>query len=130
MILIAVYDSNKNVFFVGAPANIGEILLGRFAGFDVNNLVFRWVKNADCNVMTCHSGHRVTDVFSFCNPFIDIHQRVFGYHGFVHAVKCQQVTFWRPESTTIDTKFIAVHRFPVYYPFVGIVCNSHGFSIH
>ncbi|MPM06909.1 hypothetical protein SDC9_53212 [bioreactor metagenome] len=124
MILITVENTDKHIFFIGTPADIGQILIFRFAGFHEDRFSAGNIINAQCHLMTRHSCHRIFCVFNFSNPRIYIHQGIIGHHGFIHAVKCHFISGRRPENSFLNTKFIAMHSLSAHHTFILFTCDS------
>ena len=76
--------------------------------------------------MARHSGHRVALGAQLCNALGDIHNRILGYHAFVHSVEGNGVALWRPEDAPLNAKLVTVNRFTVHNTLATVGSNLHG----
>src|SRR5690606_9845879 len=92
VVLVAVNYSHINVLLVGAPGNVGQVLLGWFAGFQERSLPGSSIVNTNCYMVAFATGHRVFNIVLLSRKRRYIYQWVIGNHGLVHAVERQTFT--------------------------------------
>ena len=109
MILVAVYFDQVEALFIRCPADVSEITVCRIACIQINAFTGSRVVNAYFYLMARHSCHRIAYVIYFAYTCSDVYKRVLCHHAFIHTVESEQVTFRTPESSFVDTEFIAVH---------------------
>ena len=129
MILITVKDTDENIFFIGTPCYSGKIMILWFAGIQPYNIVLFCIIDSYGNLMTCHSCHRVLDLVNFRRPNSKINYRIISNHRFVHPVKRQVISGWRPERTFVNTKLIPMNRLSVHNPFILIICYLCAYAV-
>ena len=118
VILFAVEFGNIYEFPVGAPGHVCQVLLPGLPGFQVNGLSGFYIINPDSYFVAFLARHRILDALLRCNPGGDIHNRIIGNHCFIHPVKCQLVSVWRPKDSAFNPKLIPVNRSAANNPLV------------
>jgi len=109
MILVTVQFNDIDAFFIRTPAYVGEISVCRITGFQINGFLGGRIEYTDGHFVASHACHRIFVRFQSGNTGRCVHLRIIGYHTLVHTIESEQVSFWTPEDTSVDTEFITVH---------------------
>ena len=113
MVLVAVQLDDVDVLFIGRPADVGEITVGRVACLQVNDFSGFYLIYAYGHFMAGHARHRIFVRFKSGDAGRGIYLRVIGHHALVHAVEGQIRAFRAPERTFHDAELVAVNRLAV-----------------
>ena len=114
MILVTVQFDDINRLFIGCPTDVGKITVGRIACLQINGLFTTHVIYSYSDFVTCHPCHWIFVRLQCGNTGRSVDLRIIGYHGLIHAVESQIVSFRTPESTLHDAKLVAVYTLSVY----------------
>ena len=109
LILVTVHFYEIEAFLIRRPTDICKVTVGRVACIQENAFPGCRIIDTYLYFMAGHSRHRIAYIIDFSHTCGDIYKRVLCYHALIHAIEGQQITFRAPESTFIDTKFIAMY---------------------
>ena len=113
MILVTVQFDDINMLFIGRPADIGKITVGRVTCLQVNYFSSLYIVYSYRHLVAGHSCHRIFVRFKSGDAGRGIYLRVIGHHALVHAVEGQIRAFRAPERTFHDAELVAVNRLAV-----------------
>lgn len=120
MILIAVQLDQIKALFIRRPADVSEIAIGRVSGIEIDTFAGSGVVEPTFTGgwSSLPSG---SDVVDFGNGSCDIDQGILGYHTLIHPIECEQIARGTPESSFLNSEFVAMNRLAAYdtFRFVG-----------
>ena len=121
MILIAVQLDQIKALFIRRPTDVSEIAIGRVSGIEIDTFAGSGVVDAYFYLVAGHPCHRVADVVDFGNGSCDIDQGILGYHTLIHPIEREQIARGTPESSFLNSEFVAMNRLAAYdtFRFVG-----------
>ena len=109
-ILFPVQFRYINMLFIRTPGDVRQEFLLRCTRFQPDSLSRFQLIDTYRYMMTLHPGHRITARLYFGTTRVDIDNRIFRHHTFIHPVESQGRTFGRPEGSLMNTKFILMNR--------------------
>ena len=115
MVLLAADFGDIEVFFVGAPGEVGEVVFAFVEGVvltraEVGDFFGGGVVDADGDLVALHARHGVFERFGRSDARGGVDERIVGDHGFVHAVEGEVAALGGPEGALFDAEFVAVDR--------------------
>src|SRR5690606_8046779 len=105
VVLAAVQLGDENVFFVGRPREVCQVVVGVFAWRDENGFAAGDVVNPDAWLFAGLADHRVFDAVEFARRLCHVRRRLIGAGALVFLVESQAISFgekkipsWIPNS--------------------------------